>query len=229
MDNQEFYIDLGKKLRARRKAKQITLSEMASTLGKSVATISKYEKGELLISIDTLIKICRILSINISDILPTTVSNNTEEFLRYEKYFQDELYVYWFNGEKKKVGTAVIKNDRNSLKSTLFFSVKDMDNIYNCEYVYNGTIVFNDTCTVYAYKNIDPPFDTLMIRIPSLHKKTSDTIGLMTTISRYYQSIAMKALISEHPIHDISTIIPKLMITTEEIKEAKKSNFFTIW
>ena len=58
MDSCDFYTTLGKKLRARRRTKHMTLSDLSKKLNKSVATISKYEKGEVLISIDTLVDIC---------------------------------------------------------------------------------------------------------------------------------------------------------------------------
>ena len=48
MDSCDFYTTLGKKLRARRRTKHMTLSDLSKKLNKSVATISKYEKGEVL-------------------------------------------------------------------------------------------------------------------------------------------------------------------------------------
>ena len=69
MDSCDFYTTLGKKLRARRRTKHMTLSDLSKKLNKSVATISKYEKGEVLISIDTLVDICQILNIDIASLL----------------------------------------------------------------------------------------------------------------------------------------------------------------
>ena len=44
MDSGSFYITLGRQLRARRRAKHMTLNELAEKLNKSTATVSKYEK-----------------------------------------------------------------------------------------------------------------------------------------------------------------------------------------
>ena len=77
MDSCDFYTTLGKKLRARRRTKHMTLSDLSKKLNKSVATISKYEKGEVLISIDTLVDICQILNIDIASLLPITSTDKS--------------------------------------------------------------------------------------------------------------------------------------------------------
>ena len=63
---------LAKSFGQRRRTKHMTLSDLSKKLNKSVATISKYEKGEVLISIDTLVDICQILNIDIASLLPIT-------------------------------------------------------------------------------------------------------------------------------------------------------------
>lgn len=88
MDSCDFYTTLGKKLRARRRTKHMTLSDLSKKLNKSVATISKYEKGEVLISIDTLVDICQILNIDIASLLPiTSTDKSAAEIARYQNYF----------------------------------------------------------------------------------------------------------------------------------------------
>ena len=49
-----FYETLGLKLRTYRKAKQLTLSDLAKVLNKSLATVGKYEKGEISIDLEVL-------------------------------------------------------------------------------------------------------------------------------------------------------------------------------
>ena len=101
MNSGSFYVTLGQKLRARRRSKHLTLSDLAEKLNKSAATISKYEKGEIFISIDTLVDICRILNIEVSSLLPDTcMTEDPNDVTRYQKYFSECLYLYWFNGEK---------------------------------------------------------------------------------------------------------------------------------
>ncbi len=44
----------------------------------SIATISKYEKGEIAVALETLIDWCRYLNVVISSLLPGTCKENTD-------------------------------------------------------------------------------------------------------------------------------------------------------
>ena len=81
---------------------------------------------------------------------------------------------------------------------------------------------------VYVMKNVAQPFDTTMIRIPTLAPVGKDRVGLMSTISTYYQSLALKVLVTESPVRDLSGLIPKLKITKDELREISRENFFIV-
>lgn len=115
------------------------------------------------------------------------------------------------------------------MKSTLYFLVNDISNIYDCAYIYSGDLIHSDTCTVYLCKNAEPPFDLIMIRVPAFSKAMKENIGLMSTISILYQSVALKVLVSESPVRDNDRIIETLELSAEDLKEIKRTNFFTVW
>ena len=227
MNSGSFYTTLGQKLRARRLAKHLTLNDLAEKLNKSTATISKYEKGEIFISIDTLVDICRILNIEISSLLPDTcVTEDSNDLTRYQKYFSEQLYLYWFNGEKNKLQKAVLINQKMSLKSTMYYDVADTANYYDANYVYDGRVSYTDSCIDFILSCTEPPFDTLTLRVSSLNRHTSYKIGLLTTISYFYQNIAMKVIVSETPLPEDEELISSLRLTPEELKNIKRTNFF---
>ena len=210
MDSCDFYTTLGKKLRARRRTKHMTLSDLSKKLNKSVATISKYEKGEVLISIDTLVDICQILNIDIASLLPiTSTDKSAAEIARYQNYFSDKLYLYWFNGEKNCLQKAVLENKNLSLTATMYYDVDDISNYYEANYIYEGDITYSDTCTVFILVNTKPPFDILI-----------------STITYFYQSIAMKVIASENPLPLNDELKNALHISSDELKNIKRTNFF---
>lgn len=230
MSLNDFYITLGQKLRARRRAKHITLNEMAKELNKSAATISKYEKGEICISIDVLIDICKVLNIDVASLLPDTCAGeNQNEIARYQKYFSDRLYLYWFNGEKNRIQAAVLENRNLSFRSTMYYDVADVTNYYDANFIYEGKVIYSDTSTFFILTCTEPPFDTLTIRLPSLNRNSKIRIGLLSTISYFYQSIAMKVIISETPLAENEELMSSLRISAEEIKNIKRTNFFLLW
>ena len=229
MSVNEFYFMLGQKLRARRHAKHITLNEMAKILNKSIATISKYEKGEIYISIDVLIDICKVLNIDVTSLLPDTCfGENQNDITRYQKYFSDRLYLYWYNGERNKIQTAVLENRNLSFSSTMYYDVLDVTNYYEANFIYEGEITYSDTSIVFVLICTDPPFDTLTIRLPALTRHNKVKIGLLSTISYYYQSIAMKVVASETPLPQNEELINSLLLSPEELKNIKRTNFFFV-
>ena len=53
----ELTIEIGKKIRSFRRMRKLTLAELAQLVCKSQSTISKYEKGEISVDIETLYEI----------------------------------------------------------------------------------------------------------------------------------------------------------------------------
>lgn len=227
MNSGSFYVTLGQKLRARRRSKHLTLSDLDEKLNKSAATISKYEKGEIFISIDTLVDICRILNIEVSSLLPDTcMTEDPNDVTRYQKYFSECLYLYWFNGEKNKLQKAVLINQKMSFKTTMYYDVADTANYYEANYVYEGKVSYTDSCIDFILSCTEPPFDTLTLRLSSLNRNNSYKVGLLSTISYFYQNIAMKVIVSETPLPEDEQLVSSLRLTTEELKNIKRTNFF---
>ena len=98
-----FYRTLGQKIKACRKAKGITLTELADTIHRSPASLSKYESGNVNIALDALVEICTALNVDIAEFLPATYSDpDNVDILKYKKHFVDQLYIYWYSGDAKR-------------------------------------------------------------------------------------------------------------------------------
>lgn len=226
----DFYRQLGKKLRARRQAKHIALNELAKALNKSVATVSKYESGDICIGIDVLVDICTFLDIDIASLLPETSSGKTKnELFRYQNSVFERLYIYWYNGEKNRLQKAVLENQNKSLTSVMYYDVKSVNDYHTAPFIYEGQITCRDTDTAYIFFCTETPFDMLTIRLSSLNRNGTSKVGLLTTISYFYQDIAMKVIASEIPLAENEGLISSLRISKEELKNIKRTNFFMIW
>jgi len=230
MNGASIYEDIGKKIRARRRSLNMTIGELAEELNKSIPTISKYESGTVQIGLDVLLDICRILRMDIFALLPDTYNEKGDpDVERYQKYFTEKLYVYWYNGEKDQIQLCVAENNNLSMRATLYYDAENADDYFSCNYIYSGEIFYSDTSTVWVFRNQDPPFDTLTLRLPSLSRKGKPRIGLISCISYFYQSIAMKAIASEAPINDTEKLKEALQLSQAELKNIKRTNFLVIW
>ena len=72
-------IETGKKIRYFRTGKNMTLEELAAAVCKSKATLSKYEKGDIVIDIETLYEIADALEIHIDQLLVHQDKKKTDE------------------------------------------------------------------------------------------------------------------------------------------------------
>ena len=124
-------INIGKSLRMFRKINRLTLAEVALQLNKTKATISKYERNEIIPDAITLLKLCNILSISLSEIFPIN-----EHFCDIP--FNKELYLYYFNGKKIVSCKIDIFVNNYKYKAKLYSCNKNQLEFYlegNVEYV----------------------------------------------------------------------------------------------
>ena len=113
----------------------------------------------------------------------------------------------------------------NTAVST-YYDVDDISNYYEANYIYEGDITYSDTCTVFILVNTKPPFDILTLRLPSIGINSMHVVGLISTITYFYQSIAMKVIASENPLPLNDELKNALHISSDELKNIKRTNFF---
>ena len=230
MNNKHLYENLGSRIRAFRKSRNMSLAELAGRLGKSIATISKYESGDVAISVDVLLDICSCFDIDPGTLLPQ-ISSHPEnvDTLRYHNYYEELLYLYWYNGEQKRVRKALIDN-RNSSRthSILYFDIDSPNDLESATFIYLGEMNYSDTGTVFLYTNSIPPFDKITVRIPSFTRGASHRVGLMSSVSVYYQNVASKVIATASPVKDPSSLLTELKLNTEDIRTLRRTNFLII-
>ena len=226
---ESFYKTLGQKLKASRKAKGITLTELAEAVHRSPASLSKYENGEVNIAIDALVEICTALNVDISELLPATyVDLKNADILKYEKHLIERLYIYWYNGEEKRVKNAMIENSHPSMNSKIYFVTAAENSEYQSDFIYHGTVSYSDTSITFYYTNEAPPFDKVFIRMPLLFQTGRRQLGIMSCISLYYQGITLTILVSHAPLTVTDELPNELLMTPEELKELKRLTLLII-
>ena len=210
---ESFYQLLGAKLRVYRKLRKMTIKEVSKEINKSVATVSKYEKGEIAIDIETLFLWCDFLGIDIGAVLPNTCSETIDEqIMRYQRHLVERLYVYNYKSKGRKIYTAVIECDNKICKATVYLFVKDIKNYLDCEYLYEGNVIYGDTHTNFVVKNVAPPFDMITLSVPTMSGKNDYTIGILMSTTVHYENIALKTLVSKMPISDTELLEEKLKL-----------------
>lgn len=89
------YIEIGKKLKSRRKALNFTQSALAEKVGLTESSISRYEAGRIsTMPTSTVKRICEVLHIEPSELLGLTPENSFEYDLKEVLKMADDLPPY---------------------------------------------------------------------------------------------------------------------------------------
>lgn len=86
------YIEIGKKIRAKRKKLNLTQLELAEKVGLTESSISRYESGKIAtMPTSTITKICSALNLEPSELLGLTAENSFEYDLKDILSMTDDL------------------------------------------------------------------------------------------------------------------------------------------
>lgn len=229
--------NIGNKIRAFRKQKQITIQELSKIIYKSKATISKYEHGSIAIDIDTLYEIAKALDVSVDqllyqeDALPAKCSALTDVPLFFRN--TNQLFFYYYDGRNKEVSISVIdilaQLSSNTFKIYMYMNCHSVDLYQICENRYTGELIHYDSISNMILTHQDNPVEILMINIMSPFINTPYKWSMGKGISsRPLMPSACKGIISKKPIPITKEFINSLMISKDDIRSLKQYNMFTV-
>ena len=223
-------ITVGENMRKIRKAKNITLVNMAQAINKGKSTVSKYETGEIPVDVDTLWEIAEFLKVPPSALLSKEDKCETKSQLSHtftKKYF------YFFDGRVKKIICAVMEEyqsqDKNNDDVLMYFDVKDEENYKSCSSFYMGNVARCEFVDNYSLLNQNNSAERVWVCCLKNLRNADVRLGVLSGLSyKTMLPVSIKALISNHPLAKDSTLEEMLFLSREDIKLIKKNNMFTL-
>ncbi|WP_041140196.1 helix-turn-helix domain-containing protein [Beduini massiliensis] len=228
--------EIGRRIRTFRKMRKLTLDELALIIYKSKSTISKYEKGEISIDIETLYDIAAALSVNIEQLLyykkqasTATYAKNVPSFFSHITQF----YAYIYDGRSHQLIRCVFeilfKAESQQFKTMMYMNFKDYETYQNCENTYWGYMEHFDALTNIILTNQDSPMEKASIQILAPYLDTDTKWGLFNGFSsRPMMPIATKILISKKRLNEDDELINSLKISKEDIRLLKLYNMMSV-
>ncbi|MGH1803383.1 helix-turn-helix domain-containing protein [Enterococcus gallinarum] len=225
--------EIGLKMRTFRKKKGLTINDLAIILCKSKATVSKYERGEITIDIDTLYEIAVALSVDIEQLLVSQRKKIISEQKIYNPAFftgVNQFYSYLYDGRANKLIRCVfdlIPTDTTN-KVYMYMNFENYDQYQDCENTYYGTIEHYDALTNIFMRNQDTYMEQVTVSILASFLDSSTKWGLFFGISsRPMMPIAVKMLFSRTILKENDALINNLKISKEDIRLLKHYNMFS--
>ncbi len=216
-------VNLGEILRKQRKLKHLSLEYIGDHIYKTKATISKYEKGEIVPDFVTVLELCNVLDIDISKLAPSITGIYTSKL----PFNTDTLYLYYLTSNKLISSTIKFDLGTGNIYSAHFYNgIKNTS--YNPAYYYEGTVECSPTIAYMNFRNIS--FDKMkleqvqiIINMP-LSNPSNYFNCFITGLTPNFLPIVKRGLITTTPL-DLSTIdIKKLKISKEELQKISSDN-----
>lgn len=220
---------LGKNLKHYRKLRDFTLDELGEKIHKSKATISKYEKNEIIPDIITVLELCNSLNINLSQLFPFSTSNLNSNPVTVNPFHSDKVYLYYYTENKLIMSVLELQTEENSILTKLYNGVKNI-NHYKTDscYYYEGTLksdkiigyinLVNPSYTENLLENIQISFS-----IP-WSKKFQITSFFILGLTPNSLPVVKKGIMSTFPIKNLTPYKNDLHITKSDISSLQKDN-----
>ena len=210
-----------------RKSRGLTLENLGNLIGKTKATISKYENGEIIPDIITILEICNCLNINLSKLF--TVENNNHSCLFNNPFHTDKLYLYYYTESILITSIMELKHVNNTILISLYNGVKNITQYANeTAYYYEGIMECDKTIgymNLYNSTSQKTQLEKIQISFSIPWSKNVEiTSFFLLGITPNSIPIVKKGILSVNPIDDIETYNSELLIQKEDLENIKKNN-----
>ena len=230
MDSREYYVKLGENIRIFRKMCGLTQKQLALSIHKSLACVSKYEKGDIAIDIFALQTIADRFRVPIGQLLPQGDPSGKEAVWEPQIppfFHRSPLYLYWYRSKKQPLAQHVLEIDPSNKKVTCFMEVSRLTSYKDtCKYVMSGRLIYkNPNIFIYA----DNPLisgDFILLCFSPVDLFDSYTVGFLCCLNRSYHVTGSKCFITDTPLRSTADIPQSILVTREEVSELRRSNFF---
>lgn len=231
----ELTMEIGKRIRNFRKMRKMTLDELSLIICKSKSTISKYEKGEIAMDVETLYEVADALHIHVEQLFYTRPKRTAIMPSKTPTFFSgvSQFYSYLFDGRSNQLIRCVFdvlsKTEENQYKVMMYMNFKDYHSYQNCENTYWGYIEHYDALTNISLTNQDSPIEKASVQILASYLTSDTKWGLFNGFSsRPMMPIAVKMLFSKEVLKEDTALIQELKVSKDDIRLLKLYNMLVV-
>ena len=214
---------IGKMIREARKSKGLSVEELANKICKSITTMYKYERDEVIPDLVTILEICNVLGLDINDL---TIQDRIEvkRETSINPFPTDTLYIYYLGFGSLAEYRLKITPENGVMK--VEFLLGD-DQVY-----YVGTIESNSDLAFISLKNyyaVNQCFEKLLITINMKFCVDGMNTGVILALrEEVNQPVIKKIILSRKKINENEKdeIIKRLNLTESEKANLLKNGYW---
>lgn len=211
-------LSVGKIIRKYRKIKHLSMEQVGKIIGKTKATISKYEKDEIIPDFLTTLEICNVLNVSLDTLFPESLTTNLP-------FNSNCIYMYYLTENKLISSTIEFINNSNAVR--FYNGIKNEDK-ENCAYYYEGTFEYLENMLYINLKNLSSPrleMERVQIIISLPLSNSNNCFNcFMTGLTPNYIPTIKKGIITASILKETPALVKKLEISKEELREISSNN-----
>ena len=232
----EISAQIGSQIRTLRKKRKMTLDYLSGIIHKSRSTISKYEKGEIAIDIETLYEIADAIQVHVEQLLycpprraVISSQNNSPAFFNGVSQFYSYLYDGRSNHIIRCLFDVLSEAENDQYKIMMYMNFKDFKNYQQCENTYWGYIEHYDALTYISLTNQDTPMEKASVQILASYLDSDTKWGLFNGFSsRPMMPIAIKMLFSKCRLKEDADLVRLLKVSKDDVRLLKLYNMLSV-
>ena len=233
----EVSIHVGQRIRLYRKTKNLTIETFAGMIGKSKATVSKYENGDISIDIETLFIIAEALGVSVSQLVDYTVAKQdsaVEEDGLKADLGKSRYYMYFYDGRRSRIARNIIEvqdggGEMGVFEADMYAYLDSFENYYQCKLLYHGTMRRSDTFVNFNFENQNNKVERAFLYAINPFDHNGRMTGLYCGLSTQpILPASFKFILSPDILEENEELKAELSVSKEDIKLLKKMNMFVV-
>jgi transcriptional regulator with XRE-family HTH domain len=227
---------VGKQIKKHRKRNGLTIEQFSQKIGKSKATISKYENGAISIDIETLQEIADALEVEISMLVDYQSPNTKPAKLPENIYFNKPFaYMYYFDGRTRKITRSLMKfyqkeDNQSHLDVIMYHGLSSFDDPEKCQHLFTGKAYPYDVITHFIMTNQVNPSEKMYICMMNPTHANSQAVGIVSGLGTlpFFAPISIKAMISKEILEENDRFMEVIKLSKEDLRQARHYNMMVI-
>ena len=223
----EISLQTARRIKTFRKQQNMSIVQLAGRIGKSPATVYKYESGQIPLDMDVLEDISRALGV-----APVYFFDQPSGWgsLPPKVSFLDNgrLYAYYYDGRIKRISKSLLtfgSDDAGRANAAFYMHLRSFEEPEQARYLYAGSVLSHEMVTYFILENITLPTETLTLQVLHPFRNSLTSWGMFMGMSdQPVTPMATKMLFSKRllTVKEIEQI--PIMFTKEELKKIRLQN-----
>ena len=230
----EISIHVGQKIRLFRKMKGMTIEVFAGMIGKSKATVSKYENGDISIDVETLFAIAQALEVPVNQLIDYTDEKAADKGEKKHQLTKSRYYMYFYDGRRSRIVRNVIEvqdggQENGVFEANMYAYLENFDQYYQCKLLYRGRMRRSDTFVNFNFENQNNKVERAFLYAINSFSQSGRLAGLYCGLSTQpILPACFKFVLSPEILEEDEDLKNELMVSKEDIKALKKMNMFVV-